>query len=133
MKSDSKSITYGFRTKSAQSGGLEKIGPRDEILGLRRSVAVRRFAREGPCLLGICPPWRADREYFVRRNWRRETNRDPTLSGLWITRRAAAQLNDIDPHAWLADVLARLPDHPVRRIHEFLPWNWKARAHAAAA
>jgi hypothetical protein len=34
-------------------------------------------------------------------------------------------LNDIDPQAWLADVLARLPDHPAKRIHEFLPWNWR--------
>jgi len=31
---------------------------------------------------------------------------------------ATAKLNDIDPQAWLADVLARLPDHPARRIHE---------------
>ena len=29
---------------------------------------------------------------------------------------ATAELNDIDPQAWLADVLARLPDHPARRI-----------------
>jgi transposase len=27
-----------------------------------------------------------------------------------------AKLNNVDPQAWLADVLARLPDHPVRRI-----------------
>jgi transposase len=27
-----------------------------------------------------------------------------------------AKLNDIDPQAWLADVLARLPDHPAKRI-----------------
>src|SRR5436190_1634422 len=37
---------------------------------------------------------------------------------------ATAKLNDIDPQAWLADVLARLPDHPAKRIHELLPWNW---------
>ena len=43
------------------------------------------------------------------------------------------KLNDIDPHAWLADVLARLPDHPAKRINELLPWNWKAPAHATAA
>ena len=42
-----------------------------------------------------------------------------------------AKLNEIDPQAWLADVLARLPDHPARRIHDLLPWNW--RPHRAAA
>ena len=36
-----------------------------------------------------------------------------------------AKLNDIDPQAWLTDVLARLQDHPARRIAELLPWNWK--------
>ena len=36
-----------------------------------------------------------------------------------------AKLNDIDPQAWLADVLARLQDHPAKRISELLPWNWK--------
>jgi transposase len=36
-----------------------------------------------------------------------------------------AKLNDVDPHAWLADVLKRLPDHPASRLHELLPWAWK--------
>jgi hypothetical protein len=45
-KNDSISITYEFRTKSAQSGGLEKNGRRDGILGLSRHVAVRRFVHE---------------------------------------------------------------------------------------
>jgi transposase len=36
-----------------------------------------------------------------------------------------AKLCDVDPRAWLADVLARMPDHPARRIGELLPWNWK--------
>ena len=45
-KSDSKSDAYEFRTKSAQSGGLETNGPRETISGLGRRVAVRRFARE---------------------------------------------------------------------------------------
>jgi transposase len=48
-------------------------------------------------------------------------------------RRAAAiyslvetcKLCDVDPRAWLADVLARLNDHPAKRIVELLPWNWK--------
>src|SRR5215475_11319272 len=33
---------------------------------------------------------------------------------------ATAKLNDIDPQAWLADVLARLPDHP-RQAHSRTP------------
>ncbi|MDX7953975.1 IS66 family transposase [Lichenihabitans sp. Uapishka_5] len=37
-----------------------------------------------------------------------------------------ARLNDIDPQAWLADVLARIADTPQRRLGELLPWNWRA-------
>jgi len=36
-----------------------------------------------------------------------------------------AKMNDIDPQAWMADVLGRLPDMPISRVHELLPWNWK--------
>ena len=37
----------------------------------------------------------------------------------------SARLNDIDPQAWLADVLARIADHPAQRLPELLPWHWK--------
>ena len=46
---------------------------------------------------------------------------------------ATAKLNDINPQAWLADVLARIADHPASRLHELLPWNWKARPATLAA
>ena len=36
-----------------------------------------------------------------------------------------AKLNDVDPQAWLADVLGRIAELPQSRLHEFLPWNWK--------
>lgn len=36
------------------------------------------------------------------------------------------KLNDIDPQAWLAGVLARIADHPVQKLDELLPWNWAA-------
>jgi transposase len=38
-----------------------------------------------------------------------------------------ARLNDVDPQAWLADVLARIADHPINRLDELLPWNWRNR------
>ena len=34
-----------------------------------------------------------------------------------------AKLNGGDPHAWLADTLARIADHKINRIDELLPWN----------
>src|SRR6056297_3790087 len=37
-----------------------------------------------------------------------------------------AKLNNIDPQAWLADVIARISDMPVSRLPELLPWNWNA-------
>jgi transposase len=44
-----------------------------------------------------------------------------------------AKLNDISPHAGLADVLARIADHPASRLHELLPWHRKATQQQAAA
>lgn len=44
-----------------------------------------------------------------------------------------AKLNDIDPQAWLTDVLARLQDHPAKRIDELLPWNWNRERQQKAA
>jgi hypothetical protein len=37
---------------------------------------------------------------------------------------AAAKLNDIDPQAWLAEVLARIANLRQNRLHELLPWHW---------
>ena len=39
-----------------------------------------------------------------------------------------AKMNDIDPQAWLADVLARIAEHPARDIDDLLPWNWLPRS-----
>ncbi len=36
------------------------------------------------------------------------------------------KLNGVDPQAWLAEVLARIADHPAKRIDDLLPWNWCA-------
>ena len=43
-----------------------------------------------------------------------------------------AKLNDVDPQAWLADVLGRIASHPAQRLAELLPWNWRPTAGALA-
>jgi transposase len=44
-----------------------------------------------------------------------------------------AKMNDIDPQAWLADVLARIATHPANQLDELLPWNWAPRTGIARA
>ncbi|MGY2734597.1 transposase [Sphingomonas sp. UYP23] len=44
-----------------------------------------------------------------------------------------ARLSNVDPQAWLADVLARIADHPAARLDELLPWNWSPSNQVAKA
>jgi transposase len=38
---------------------------------------------------------------------------------------ASCKLNDIDPFAYFRDVLSRISTHPMEKIDELLPSNWK--------
>ena len=44
-----------------------------------------------------------------------------------------AKMNDIDPQASLADVLARLPNTMASHVPDLLPWNWQQSEHQIAA
>jgi IS66 C-terminal element len=45
----------------------------------------------------------------------------------------SVELNGLNPQHYLADLLARIADHPARCIAELPPWNWQPLATAAAA
>ena len=34
-----------------------------------------------------------------------------------------AKLNAVDPYAWLADTLARIPDYKITKVDDLLPWR----------
>jgi len=42
----------------------------------------------------------------------------------------SCKLNEVEPYAYLRDVLQRMVDgHPVNRLDELLPWAWKQENH----
>jgi transposase len=48
-------------------------------------------------------------------------------AAIFYTVIASAKLNEIDPEAYMADVIDRMAKgHPINRLAELLPWNWKA-------
>lgn len=63
-----------------------------------------------------------------RRNWTFcGSDRGGDRAAAMYTLIQTCRLNDVDPHAWLRDVVSRISDHPQTRLHELLPWEWKAR------
>jgi transposase len=103
---------------------------------LVRWETFTRFLRDGRICLTNNAAERALRGIALgRKSWLfagsdRGGDRAAAMYSLIIT----AKLNDVDPRAWLADVLARIADHPASRLHELLPWNWaQAREGKAAA
>ena len=61
------------------------------------------------------------------------SNRGGQRAAILYTLIQTARLNDVDPQAWLADVLARIADHPATRLDELLPWHWRPPRAALAA
>jgi transposase len=102
---------------------------------LKRWLELTRFLEDGRLCMSNNAAERELRAVAVgRRNWTfAGSDEGGRRAAALYTLIATAKLNDIDPQAWLADMLARLPDHPAKRIHELLPWNWGLRGIPARA
>ena len=104
---------------------------------LKRWAAFTRFLGDGRICLTNNAAERALRGIAIgRKNWLfAGSDRGGERAAAMYTLIATAKLNNVDPQAWLADVLRRIADHPARRLNELLPWNWNtpAIAHTAAA
>lgn len=95
---------------------------------LKRWDALTRFLDDGRICMTNNAAERAVRGIAVgRKNWTfAGSDSGGQRAAVIYTLIETCKLNDVDPRAWLADVLARIADHPARRIAELLPWNWKA-------
>ena len=89
--------------------------------------AFTRFLDDGRICLSNNAAERAVRGIAVgRRNWTFcGSDEGGRRAAVMYTLIETAKLNGADPKAWLADVLARIADHPAHRLHELLPWNWQ--------
>jgi len=92
-----------------------------------RWEAFTRFLEDGRICLTNNAAERALRGVALgRKSWlfagsERGGDRAAFMYSLIVT----AKMNDIDPQAWLADVLARLPDMTASQVPTLLPWNWE--------
>jgi transposase len=102
---------------------------------LKRWPAFTRFLDDGRICLTNNAAERALRCVALgRRNWTFcGSDRGGERAAAIYTLIATAKLNDVDPEAWLADVLRRINDHPASRLDELLPWKWKPPAIESAA
>jgi transposase len=102
---------------------------------LTRWPAFTRFLDDGRICLSNNAAERALRGVALgRRAWLfAGSDRGGERAAAMYTLIVTAKLNDINPQAWLADVLARIADHPVSRLDELLPWYWKTTQNQAAA
>jgi transposase len=94
---------------------------------LKRWPAFTRFLNDGRVCLSNNAAERGLRGIALgRKSWLfagsdRGGMRAAAMYSLIVT----AKMNDIDPQAWLADVLARIAEHPALRLDQLLPWNWR--------
>ena len=110
--------------RTALSNASSVAKPIDYLL--RRWDRFARFIDDGRICLTNNAAERALRGFALgRKSWlfagsERGAERAAVMATLIMT----AKLNDVDPQAWLADVLARIANISQGQVHELLPWHW---------
>ena len=110
--------------RSRLSRSASVVKPIDYML--RRWAGFAHFLEDGRVCLTNNAAERALRGFALgRKAWlfagsERGADRAAAMATLIMT----AKLNDVDPQAWLADVLARINDHKITDLAALLPWRW---------
>src|ERR1700731_4707712 len=114
---------YEQRSRMSRSASVAE--PIDYML--KRWNRFTRFIEDGSICLTNNAAERALRGFALgRKSWlfagsERGADRAAVMATLIMT----AKLNDVDPLAWLADVLSRIAEYPAQRLDQLLPWNWR--------
>ena len=121
---------YMIEQRAKLSRGHDLAKAMDYIL--KRWAAFTLFLDDGRVCLSNNAAERALRGIALgRKSWLfcgsdRGGRRAAAMYSLIVT----AKMNEVDPQAWLADVLARIATHPAQRLGELLPWNWRSASTA---
>jgi transposase len=93
---------------------------------LTRWPAFTRFLEDGRICLTNNAAERALRGLALgRKSWLfASAERGAERAAIIYTLIQTTKLNEIDPQAWLTDVLSRIAETPQNRLSELLPWNW---------
>jgi transposase len=102
---------------------------------LRRIDVFTRFLDDGRICLSNNAAERELRGIALgRKSWLfAGSDRGGERAAAMLTLIRTAKLNDVDPQAWLADVLARIASHKMRELAALLPWNWRRSDHLGRA
>ncbi len=94
---------------------------------LNRWTAFTLFLEDGRVAIDNNPAERAIRPVCVgRKNYLfagSDTGGDNIADAMTLIE--SAKLSGLNPHDYLADVLARINEHKINHLHELLPWNWQ--------
>lgn len=114
-----------LRERESLSRSAEVLKPMNYML--KRWDGFVRFLDDGRiCLINNCAERALRGIALGRRNWTfAGSQRGADRAAIMLTMITTCRLNDVDPKAWLADVLARIADLPTSRLRELLPWEWK--------
>ncbi len=118
--------------------GLSRHAPVAKAIDykLKRWDSFARFLEDGRICLSNNAAERALRSLCIGRRSRlfAGSDRGGARAAAMYTLIGTARFNDVDPQAWLADVLGRIAETPQTRLDELPPWNWNAarQRHLAA-
>jgi len=102
---------------------------------LNQWEALTRFLEDGDLEIDNGATERANRDIAVGRgNWTFfGSDGGGKTAAVLLSFIAMCKRNAVEPFAWFRDVLTRVATHPIHRIQELLPHNWKTLAAAIQA